>query len=201
MDFGYIKNLVYSDIYSVLDVGAHFGLFTKTMHEVFPNAKYFMIEANEQCEDKLKEIYFADYMIELLSDREDAVIYYMNKNDPTSTGNSYYKEISNHFTDDNVNTVIRKSKTLDSIFKNEKFDFIKLDTQGSELDILRGGNELIKNTHSVLIECSVIPYNQGAPLVEDVCTYMKDIGFNIQTIIEEHIIDNECVQRDILFQR
>ena len=90
---------------------------------------------------------------------------------------------------------------MDIIFKNHKFDFIKLDTQGSELDILRGGNELIKNTHSVLIECSVIPYNQGAPLMEDVCAYMHDIEFDIQTIIEEHMIDNECVQRDILFQR
>ena len=37
--------------------------------------------------------------------------------------------------------------------------------------------------------------------MEDVCAYMHDIEFDIQTIIEEHMIDNECVQRDILFQR
>jgi FkbM family methyltransferase len=148
MDLDYIKNLIYSDVKCVLDIGAHVGLFTKEMYDVFPNAEYHMVEANYECEDKLKEISFAKYYMELLSDSEKEIEYYMNKNSPTSTGNSYYKEISHHFSNDNLKTVIRNSKTLDTMFLDKTFDFIKLDTQGSELDIIRGGKELIKkNEH------------------------------------------------------
>lgn len=201
MDFDYIKNLIYSDVTSVLDIGAHFGLFTKEMYNVFPNAEYHMVEANVECENKLKEISFAKYYIELLSDSEKEITYYMNKDDVTSTGNSYYKEMSHHFSNDNFKTVIRNSKTLDTLFGDKTFDFIKLDTQGSELDIIRGGKELIKKANTILIECSVIPYNENAPLVDDILTYMREIGFDIQTIVYEHIIEDKCVQQDILFQR
>lgn len=201
MDFSYIKNLIYSDIKSVLDIGAHFGMFTQEMYNIFPDAEYHMIEANIECEEKLKDISFAKYHIELLSDSEKEVTYYMNKNDLTSTGNSYYKEISNHFSDENLQTVVKKTKTLDGMFYEKTFDFIKLDTQGSELDIIRGGKNLIDKTKCVLIECSVIPYNKDAPLLDDILNYMEDIGFGVHTIVSEHIIDNQCVQQDILFQR
>lgn len=35
---------------------------------------------------------------------------------------------------------------LDTLFQNEKFDLIKIDVQGAEMNVLEGGKEMIKHT-------------------------------------------------------
>ena len=79
INFQYLQNLSNLNITSVLDIGAHFGHFTLYMHDIFPNARYHMIEANGNCEENLKSIGFASYDITLLSDFEKDVCYYMNR--------------------------------------------------------------------------------------------------------------------------
>ena len=200
-NFEYLQNLSNLKITSVLDIGAHFGHFTLSMHDIFPNARYHMIEANGNCEETLKSIEFASYDIALLSDFEKDVCYYMNKNDLTSTGNSYYRELTEHFNDENVIEVLVKSKTLDGLFPNTKFDLIKLDTQGSEIDILKGGSELLKFSKYVLMECAIIEYNKNSPKIDDVIYYMNQIGFTKNKSIYDHIMNGVLMQQDILFTK
>lgn len=200
-NFKFLEKISNLDINSVLDIGAHFGLFTTSMNELYPNAEYHMIEANINCEDKLKQIPFATYGIHLLSDSEKEICYYMNKNDITSTGNSYYRELSEHFNRDNILEVNIKSTTLDNLFFNKSFDFVKLDTQGSEIDILKGGDKFISNTKYILIECSTIQYNENSPQIEDIFYYMNSIGFNNNEELNDHIENGLVVQKDILFKR
>ena len=116
--FAYLRKLSQLNVESVLDIGAHLGEFTLSMYELFPNAKYHMIEANSNCETSLQKINFATYDISLLSDVERDVCYYMNKNDLTSTGNSYYRELTDHFNDENVIETFVKAKTLDTLLPN-----------------------------------------------------------------------------------
>lgn len=201
INFQYLQNLSNLNITSVLDIGAHFGHFTLSMHDIFPDARYHMIEANGNCEEKLKSIEFASYDITLLSDFEKDVCYYMNKNDLTSTGNSYYRELTKHFNDENVIEVLVKSKTLDGLFPNTKFDLIKLDTQGSEMDILKGGSELLKFSKYVLMECAIIEYNKNSPKIDDVIYYMNQIGFTKNKSIYDHVMGGVLMQQDILFTK
>lgn len=128
MNYSLIGDLV-GEINSILDIGAHFGLFTLGMKKIYPNSKFYMIEANKECEDRLRKIDFAEYTICLLSDEKKEVEYFMNKNDLTSTGNSYYREITEHFSDENLIKVNCIANTLDELFPNTQIDFIKLDTQ------------------------------------------------------------------------
>ena len=39
-------------------------------------------------------------------------------------------------------------------------DLVKLDTQGSEIDIMNGGSRMINNTSVVIIEVSHVEYNE-----------------------------------------
>jgi FkbM family methyltransferase len=200
MNYEQIKLLIESDTNSILDIGAHFGDFTKGMKQQLPVANYFMIEANPECEYNLKQISFADYNITLLSDEEKEVTYYVNKNDLTSTGNSYYKETTDFFSEGNVLEKKVKAMTLDNLFPDQIFDFIKIDTQGSEIDIIKGGKDLVSKAKYILLECSIEKYNEGAPLVDDVKTFMNSIGFIDIAIVEEHYFDNKLFQQDILFK-
>ena len=91
---------------------------------------------------------------------------------------------------------------LDNIFEEGAvFDLIKIDTQGSELDILEGGKDIVSRTSIIILEVSFIEHNIGSPTAEQTLDYMKDIGFTKKMSIGEHYDENKLVQEDIVFVR
>ena len=84
------------------------------------------------------------------------------------------------------------------------FDLVKLDTQGSEIDIMNGGLHLLKNTTAIIIEVSHVEYNEKAPLVEEVKEYMESIGFIYNMEIgrsysTDFQTEDGIIQRDFVF--
>ncbi len=59
----------------------------------------------------------------------------------------------------------------------EAIDFLKLDTQGSELDILRGGARLLASARMLEIEVEFNPIYQDQPLFGDVDRFLRERGF------------------------
>ena len=45
-----------------------------------------------------------------------------------------------------------ETRTLDELVNGRKVDLIKIDVEGSELEVLQGGNETLKNTKWIVIE-------------------------------------------------
>jgi len=201
MNYNQIKHYTQDEVESVLDIGAHFGEFTKQMRKVYPFASFHMIEANESCSEHLSAVGFVPFDTCLLSDQERIITYFKNKSDETSTGNSYYKELSEHFSDQNIMQVEMKACTLDNMFPTQTFDLIKLDTQGSELDILIGGQNLVTRSKFLIIECSVEPYNENAPTIDQVINYVKNIDFIKLGEIGDHYINGRLTQQDIIFKK
>ena len=78
---------------------------------------------------------------------------------------------------------------------------IKLDTQGSEIDIMNGGSRLIKNTSVIIVEVSHVEYNEKAPLVDEVREYMESVGFIYNMEIGQTYSNefNGLIQRDLVF--
>lgn len=56
-------------------------------------------------------------------------------------------------------------------------DFLKLDTQGSELDILFGSERMLKSVRALEIEVEFNPMYTGQPLFGDVDAFMRTRGF------------------------
>lgn len=182
---------------TILDIGAHFGEFANLAKEVFPESKIVCIEANKECEPILQNTGF-EYYISLLGNMRNKVIFFKNKNDITSTGNSIYRELTPHYGDENIIKEQLIMNTLDDLFesKNKNYDLIKIDTQGSEIDILQGASSLITYTKGILLEVSYAPYNKNAPLQHEVIHYMNSINFNVREVLAESPWVN---QRDLLF--
>ncbi len=76
-----------------------------------------------------------------------------------------------------VGTAEIQTFTLDSL--NLKLDFIKLDTEGSEFEILRGGIQTLRNAIGVSIEVAFTELFKGQPLFRDVDVFLGNQGFTL----------------------
>ena len=190
---------------TILDIGAHSGQFHSWAKRVWGDAGVFMIEANPLHEGVLRNIASANgdnYLIAAMGDEERDVTFYTRSDKPHTEGNSYYKE--NNYWD--IPQLVQESKVtlqkLDNLFEDDAvFEIIKVDTQGSEIDILKGGKDLVSRAQAVILEVSFIPYNEGAPTDQETNDYMNKIGFEEKMSIGEHYDGDALVQKDLLFTR
>jgi FkbM family methyltransferase len=70
--------------------------------------------------------------------------------------------------------------TLDSWCEKEalsKADYIKIDTQGSELDILKGGVSILKTTRFLEVEVEFNRIYEKQPIFSDVDKFLREQGF------------------------
>jgi FkbM family methyltransferase len=184
--------------YRILDIGANVGQFHIEAKNSFPGSFIFSIEASSACEESLKQI-TDDYYIGMLTKDNSEYNFYSRKNDPTCTGNSIYKELTQFYSDDQLDIIKKKGIKLDDLFEDgSEFDLIKIDTQGSELDIISGGKNLCSKAKAILLEVSLTQYNESAPLYDEVIQFMVDFGF-IKTDILDEARNHGSYQQDILF--
>ena len=81
----------------------------------------------------------------------------------------------------NVEKIIHlNADTLDNQLKKEgidEVDFIKIDTQGYELSILKGCSSCLENVVGLEVEVEFEPVYIGQPLFSEVDNYVKENGF------------------------
>tara|TARA_B110000503_G_C6992133_1_gene347799 strand:- start:208 stop:837 length:630 start_codon:yes stop_codon:yes gene_type:complete len=180
----------------ILDIGANTGgWFIKAKEAFGGDTTIISVEANIHC----KKFLFKNNpysIIALLSYKEHYQDFFLNSSFLLSTGSSIYKELSEHFSYDNARCLSIKTKTLDRLFAKLSFDLIKLDTQGSELDILKGGIHTLKKAKGCIIEVSHKPYNLGAPLSHEVVNFMLEHKFLLKETLSTHAAVD---QSDYLF--
>jgi FkbM family methyltransferase len=188
----------------VLDLGAHAGTFTFGCKKFYPNAYYYMIDGNPMTESYIENSGI-DYMIAYLSNLVKDTVVYKTKYNAFNTGDSLYRENTKYYDDQSVVIQPITTTTLDKIFKNEKtFDFIKIDCQGSEIDIIKGGLEMCKRADVFLLEASIYNYNWGAPMFIELKDFMSNIGFNYTKIVSNihHPFETSIlIQYDVLFTK
>ena len=161
-----------------------------------------MVEANPNCESEFKKVK-ADYEILGLSAQVGTADLYVEKKNKIATGASLYLENTEWYAQDKFETITINLDTLDNrnYFPNEVIDLIKMDVQGSELDILFGGRKTIKRTKFVILEVSTVEYNLGAPLMDVVVKKMREYEFRIEEILNFNKLGNgQIFQMDILFK-
>jgi FkbM family methyltransferase len=193
--FGFYPRVIY-------DIGAHEGSWTSDCKKIYKESSYYQFEA-----DTDKKLFLKEYpsFFEVLGDTDGKEVEYFKIKSQYTTGNSIFRENSHHFNEEGkYYTEKRKLRKLDSIVKENSIplpDFIKLDTQGSELLILEGAAECMKYAEIVLLEVSIHEYNKNAPLIADVLSFMKERDFLMFDIVDNHYINGALAQIDIVFCR
>jgi FkbM family methyltransferase len=65
-------------------------------------------------------------------------------------------------------------------------DFIKLDVQGAELDVLRGAGSLLRQAVGMEVEVEFVPLYEGQPLFADIDGFARDQGFSFFDFLFTH---------------
>ncbi len=109
-------------------------------YNVLQNSRFYLFEGNKECEESLKEKKLM-YFMDVLADPGRGEVDFYNG---TNTGDSYYQETTKIY--EGFQPIRVPTITLDELIDKHNLpipDFIKLDTQGSELDILKGVSKVM----------------------------------------------------------
>lgn len=193
--FNYYKSLGIN-FKKVLDIGAYLGTWKDMFQKIFPEAEILMIEANQEKEEILKKK--GKYFIALLGAEDEKIVdYYKCENEDISSGNGIFIENTNY----KFRPEKKKTIKLSTLLKNQSgFDLIKIDTQGSELDILKGSIEIVEKTKFLLLELSIVEYNFKAPRYLQVIKYLEENNFKLIDIFDLHYRNGSLIQIDGFFK-
>lgn len=176
---------------NILDIGANLCQTADISRSVWPNSNILLFDGNKNCEQLYQQKKY-NYQIKLLGSYNGEVTFYKTRKNDTCSGNSIYKENSNYYNKENLIEEVLPIYKLDDCVK-EKYDFIKIDTQGSELDIIKGGVKTIYDSKVLIVEVSLINFNEGGCKKADVVDFILSLNFDFITKIEIIWDNNEQI--------
>tara|TARA_X000000950_G_scaffold204280_1_gene245940 strand:- start:1966 stop:2685 length:720 start_codon:yes stop_codon:yes gene_type:complete len=162
------KNL--NDVEIFFDIGSHKGTYTDLIINNFDVKQVSMFEPQKTIYKFIKKKYIKNKKIKIynqaISDKKNKQILYINKHDLTSSlskidKKNRYLNLKARLFGGNINDMIKKKSEVDSCKLSEiikksrisKIDLMKIDTEGHELQVLKGtGSFLKKNVNYMLIE-------------------------------------------------
>jgi FkbM family methyltransferase len=187
-----------------LDIGAFRGEFSRLLEALWPGVTTWQFEADERQQPRNPD---AHYML-LGNTQREVDFYTVDEAVAWTTGSSIYRENTEFYRDPLI--LKKQMTTIDTLMETMDFSgdwkahgLVKIDTQGSELDILDGARGFFTRfaPRVVLLEVSVIPYNAGAPLMADVVAYMTRINYRPLDIFDlQYWPDGTLIQMDVLFE-
>jgi FkbM family methyltransferase len=170
----------------IVDVGCRWG-FAEAWDQLSPNVTPYGFDPDaEECE-RLRSLYKGKdvtLVAQALGSRsEERTLYFtpepacsfLYKPDPVLTKSM--PEL--HCASEIGSTTISLATLIEWALANDipQIDFIKLDTQGAELDVLRGGEQSLAPVRALEMEVEFNPIYIGQPLFGDVDRYLRDRGF------------------------
>lgn len=177
----FLKYRVKFPIRTIVDVGANVGKFSSSLHDHLPEASFHCLEPFSQTfellKKKLSEPAFKVYQI-ALGEKNEFLSIELNPTTQSDTNSLRNLALTTSSRPSEVIEVI----TLDEfVVRNGLFeiDFLKIDTEGYDLQVLKGGLEnLISGTVKlILVECGLDPTNTYHVYFQEIVNFLTDKEF------------------------
>lgn len=192
----------------IIDIGANVGDWSRTASSVFPSSRILMFDGDPDNEPALlntvREIGSrSECFLALLGpEKKDGVTFYKHRPEIGTTGSSILPEMTSF----EKEVITLPMDTLDSLTDSAALRaplLLKLDVQGFELEVLKGGSRTLKLSEVVIMEVSLLPYNDGAPSFAGVVAFMNEEGFVAFDFCGQfrRESDHALFQTDVVFVR
>ena len=186
---------------TIIDVGVNIG--TPQLYDTFLGSRYILIDPLEENRKYMEKICSklnnSEYIIAAAARSESELVLYVHDD---FAGSSLYRESDGATSDGNQRKV--RGLPLDLVCKKRSLQgpyIIKIDTQGSEVDVLLGAKKILKETELIILEASLFQFHMGGPQFFDVVLFMKKCGFVVYDIFGRSYrpIDGALSQIDLVF--
>tara|TARA_A100001015_G_scaffold259375_1_gene303278 strand:- start:1059 stop:1922 length:864 start_codon:yes stop_codon:yes gene_type:complete len=194
--FNIVKNFDKDLKFKIMEIGAHpYGEFNESFHillDHFPGSEIYAFELDkEECEKLNKSCKkgMKFFPIALGEKKETKKFYETNMPVCSSLYEPKQKFLELY---NNLNTAYLKNTTeidtisVDKFLKKnnlEHIDFIKIDIQGAELDVFKGGVKTLEKTLMIVSEVEWVEQYINQPLFGDVSSFLKDQNFMIHKFL------------------
>lgn len=201
--------ILHYDAKVIFDIGANKGVTTNEYLKLFPSAEIHAFEPFRDLFPLWSEIVSKNRNVHFnpvgVSAIRDMVSFNINSNHDT---NSILASVKIGAASD-ASCKTLKTETIEvvsideycSVNNIDKIDIVKIDTQGSELLVLKGMKGLLKNKKIRLIYSETYFKQQYAdqPLLFDIAQYLKQFGYFIQDIYDPFYNDKLLLWCDTIF--
>jgi FkbM family methyltransferase len=173
----------------IVDVGARGGL-PKRWRPFFDQIEVIGFEPDPQeCErlNALSHPYAAKYLPYALGDEDESEkTLHICRHGGSSSLLEPHSEFCDRFAFGSQMKVVRTCPVvvsrLDSVCPDLEPHLIKIDTQGTELHVLRGAGTVLNSVIAIDLEVEFVPQYLAQPLFADVDQYLRSLGFMLRAL-------------------
>lgn len=178
---------------TILDVGAHIGWYTINIGKTFPKANIYCFEPVSDTYVYLKRnIGYNNinnvkaYNFGLYNENKEMEFYYFRRGSALASPVDLLER--------NSNKIHGQVKTLDSLVENgvinRSIDFLKIDVEGCEFAVLRGGESVIRESKPmIMIELVELWARKFRYSVNDVRIFLETLGYRCFQISEKKLVE------------
>ncbi len=176
-----VDSLSDGQIKTVIDIGANKGDFIKASKYVFPNAKIYAFEPQEEFYSIIKNMPHVTAFNYGLWDKEGKSVFYKNKENTGSS--SFLKPLQNY-----NNLIGSPDKISEEILLKKRFDklnlqierpcFVKIDVEGAEEKVIKGFGNKLKEVDFLQIEWFFKDLHENQMKLSRLMPYLEKYGFS-----------------------
>lgn len=189
---------------TVVDVGVGYG--TPTLYQAFPHAYHVMIEPLREFEPVLQRLarqHGGEYHLTAVGSDNGTVA--INVDPRVLMKSSIFDRSALTAGDSPVERRDIPITSVDHLWKSQDWRppfGLKIDTEGFEMEVLRGATNFLKQTHFVIAEVSVAPRFRGGYVFADLIALMREHSLHLSDILNAPRTENgQLLFVDALFTR
>ena len=184
---------------SVIDVGAALGDWSRACAEVFPEARYLLVEPLEDFRPCLDALGFGEVVEAAVADAPGERTIHVH---PDLVGSSLLREREGEHVDGVPRRV--KVETVDDLVRERSLEppfLLKIDVQGAEREVIAGAAETLPQAAAVITEVSFFDFYEGGTAFGELLETMAAASFVVYDIgnLARRPLDGALSQADVLF--
>lgn len=169
---------------NVIEIGANIGYYALQWAKIIQKGKgkVWAIEPNPQAFEYLKKN---------ISLNKYNRVFFLNKGLSNKKGKMFFLEHNNwnlskilSEKEANTNSTKINIDTLDNLFSGKEINLIRMDVEGHEYNILKGGIKILKENPNLKILMEYHPHELTTAQKKDLIKILKDSGFKIKYCVD-----------------